>query len=112
MNLVKESLSFERYKHPKKALFGERNPTEPLDPKDLGEHIDGFDEKIFHEMSGYNNSYDYCKFEGDLIKKPNGKFVVVFTKTVYHGDENDEGKERKGDISNIDQTVSEELNTE
>ena len=71
----------------------------------------GFEEKIIHPMSGYNDSYDYCKFEGTMFELDNGKFQAQVTETVYHGDERDEGMEYKGDISEVFVNKSEEFDT-
>ena len=82
-----------------------------INPRSLGEFVDGFEEKIYNPLTGYNDDYDYCKFEGDLIKKSNGKYVVVYTETIYHGYIDDDGYERESDIQEQKQEISKEFKT-
>jgi len=77
-----------------------------------GEQTNCFEEKIVHPMSGYNGSYDFCKFLGETIKKDNGKFIVQLTETVYHGDEEDEWRESESDISDVYISATDEFDTE
>jgi hypothetical protein len=73
--------------------------------------VDGFDEKYEHPLSGYNNSYDYLKVEGEIVELTNGKFRANITETVYHGDEEDEGLEYECDIQDQGKYSSPEFDT-
>ena len=53
----------------------------------------GIREAIYHEMSGYNRSYDYALFESKVEVLEDGKFKGIITETIYHGDVEDNGEE-------------------
>jgi len=78
---------------------------------EIKEVVDGFEEKYIHPMSGYHNSYDYLKVEGDIVELVNGKFRADVTETIWHGDERDEGDEYKSDMQDQSKYSSPEFDT-
>lgn len=77
----------------KESLY-EKVETSKTEVKDT---IDSSKEKLYHPMSGYNNSYDYLKIEILFQELVNGKYRADVIETVYHGDERDKGEEYEED---------------